>query len=528
MTKPTLSNTVEFKSFHFQLKAIDEDQGIVEGYLSTFGNVDSQKDRVIKGAFKKTLSEAKSRMSNKGKKYLWPVLWMHDPEKPLGGCIDAYEDEHGLYTKFQLDISRTGDIPNNPLAVMAFSGYKNGYVDEQSMGYEAIQKDFDSGVRNLKEVRVWEESCVVMLFAANDQAQATGVKSMDHLVKAASGKTTWPLADRGTKWDAGEATKDIEAWADGDWSKVAQCYFWVAKNPPETLDDCKLPFVAKVGDEMQAIPQGIIAAVGGHGLAVADIPEGDVPGVQAKIATYYKKMDMTPPWEDEGKRMEKPLQRKDFNTLYQGAMAADCLEDWGDIINTLTQAMMQLFCMGDEPQADMTACLDQFRVAVMDWTDKGVQCGLADYLNDNYGGNTTPYVPYSLRVGDDYGYMARREKPSGKVGATFSAATKNALQQHQDEMKAMIDEHKAGMVDSLTAMQQKVSDLTRIWQEESQGSAYGNNDSNTDDGKSRVSRREPPRAFTPATRQQPLTSTQKKKKSTVGDTAIDDLAALFS
>ena len=49
---------VEYKSFHFQLKSFDEDKGTITGYLSTFGNVDLQKDCVVKGAFKKTLAEA--------------------------------------------------------------------------------------------------------------------------------------------------------------------------------------------------------------------------------------------------------------------------------------------------------------------------------------------------------------------------------------------------------------------------------------------------------------------------------------
>jgi HK97 family phage prohead protease len=175
---PINAAKIEYKSFHFELKSVDEDQGIIEGYLSTFNNVDQGKDRVIKGAFKKTLLEAKSRMQHRGKKYLWPVLWMHDPEKPLGGCLDAYEDERGLYTKFQLDISTNkAGFPNNPLATTVFSGYKNGYIDEQSMGYKAIQKDYDQeGIRNLKECQVWEESCVTSLFAMNDQAIATDVK----------------------------------------------------------------------------------------------------------------------------------------------------------------------------------------------------------------------------------------------------------------------------------------------------------------------------------------------------------------
>ncbi len=182
---------IEYKRFHFELKSVDEDQGIIEGYLSTFGNVDSGKDRVVKGAFKKTLTEAKSRMANQGKQLLWAVLWMHTPEQPLGKVLDAYEDTKGLYVKFWLDISMNAQgIPNNPLATMVFSGYKNGYIDSQSMGYKAIQKDYDGeGVRNLKEIQVWELSCVTSLFAMNDEAVVTDVKT-------AKGKTQMPDTEK--------------------------------------------------------------------------------------------------------------------------------------------------------------------------------------------------------------------------------------------------------------------------------------------------------------------------------------------
>ncbi len=174
-----LPPNTEFKTFRFELKSVDEEQGIIKGYLSTFGNVDSQDDCVIKGAFKKTIADAKARMA-KGRKYLWPILWMHDPEQPLGGYIDAEEDDHGLLVTAQLDIStNTFGIPKNPQAVLVFSGFKTGYIDEQSMGYNAIAKEYVGRVRNLKECRIVEGSAVTMNFAANDQAitPASGVKT---------------------------------------------------------------------------------------------------------------------------------------------------------------------------------------------------------------------------------------------------------------------------------------------------------------------------------------------------------------
>lgn len=177
--KPILPAKTEFKSFHFERKSIDENQGIITGYLSTFGNVDLQNDRVLKGAFSKTVTEGKSRMQTRG--LIWPVLWMHDPEQPIGKVTDAQEDDHGLLITAQLDITtNNAGIPNNPLATMVFSGFKSGFVDELSMGYIAIQKDYEKGVRVLKECAVLEASGVTSLFAANPEAlvPASGVKSI--------------------------------------------------------------------------------------------------------------------------------------------------------------------------------------------------------------------------------------------------------------------------------------------------------------------------------------------------------------
>lgn len=395
--KPVLPPKTEFKSFQFERKSIDEDQGIVVGYLSTFGNVDLQGDRVQKGAFSKTVTEGKSRMQTRG--MIWPALWFHNPEQPIGKVIDVEEDDKGLLITAQLDISMTGNEFNNPKAAMVFSGFKQSYISEMSMGYIAIQKDYDKqGIRNLKECAIVEASACTALFAANPEAlvASSGVKSME---------------------------------------------------------------------------------------------------------------DKTP---IEDKEPDKP-QRKDFSDLYLATRAADVLEDWGDLINTLTQAMIQLLCMGDQPQQDMQECLDQFNKAVMEWVDAGMQCGLSEYISSRYGNDSSPYVPYSLRVGDDWGYMTRGSRPDGKVGARISSATKGTLEAHQADMKASLD----AVGEHVKTMQQKMSDLTQLWQEENQGEAYGNDDN---DGKSRLTRREPPSPALPRQGLQPL------HKSTVED---DPIAEFF-
>jgi HK97 family phage prohead protease len=527
LTFPTYSikgKPVEYKTFPFEVKSVDEHEGTITGYLSTFGNVDLGNDRVLPGAFKKTIAEAKGRMKN-GRKFLFPILWMHDPEQPIGGFTDAQEDNQGLLCTAQLDISTNSTgIPNNPIATRIFSGFKMGYVDELSIGYLAIQKSYDKqGIRDLKECALLEGSGVTMNFAMNPDAlvPASGVKAA-YQSKVASGKTSWPLADRATTWESGQATKDIEAWANGDWNKVASCFFWIATSPPTKLDDCKLPFVANVGGQMKAVPQGIISCAGviQGAMGGVDIPSDDLDAVKTKVKSYYTKMDMTPPWEESGKRRRMP-QQKDFNDHYRD----ECISDWlwmdfRNLTAALQAAIMDTFAIGDTPQTDLDATVlndgdasPGFITALRAYVQKGIDLGVSDYLNEMLQNN-----PYASS-GSILDYCRRDPNLSSKAaksGATFSAASKEALDAKAQDLQDTIAQHKAAMSDHMDDMQQKVSDLTQVWASEGQGPAYGND-------KSRSTRREPlpalPRTLATSTAQQPPASTV--------DAAIDDLAALL-
>ncbi len=64
----------------------DEKAGIVKGYASVFGNMDSDGDIITAGAYRKTISENRSRI-----KY----LYHHELEKPLGTMIHLDEDQKG-------------------------------------------------------------------------------------------------------------------------------------------------------------------------------------------------------------------------------------------------------------------------------------------------------------------------------------------------------------------------------------------------------------------------------------------------
>ena len=67
------------------MKAVGDD-GVIEGYGSIFGNVDSYGEIVMPGAFTQSLVDARKRGQT------IKMLWQHDPSQPIGVWDDIAED----------------------------------------------------------------------------------------------------------------------------------------------------------------------------------------------------------------------------------------------------------------------------------------------------------------------------------------------------------------------------------------------------------------------------------------------------
>lgn len=147
------------KNVEFHVKDIN-DKFQVEAYASTFGNVDAGRDIMEKSAFKKTLQEQKPRIK---------ALFNHDWNTIIGKTLDIYEDTKGLYTKTQF----VNTIKSNEI----YELIKEGIVNELSIGYDIVKKDYDrvKNVNHLREVKLYEYSFVT--FAMNDQATVQNVKA---------------------------------------------------------------------------------------------------------------------------------------------------------------------------------------------------------------------------------------------------------------------------------------------------------------------------------------------------------------
>lgn len=148
---------LKHKSFALEIKAEGDDR-TVEGWASTFGNEDSGRDIILPGAFTKSLSGRMPKM-----------LWQHDTGELIGVWDAAKETEKGLYVK--------GRFADTPRGNEAYTLAKMGALDSMSIGYSTIEAtyDYDTGVRTLKELELWEVSLVT--FPMNEQATITGVKA---------------------------------------------------------------------------------------------------------------------------------------------------------------------------------------------------------------------------------------------------------------------------------------------------------------------------------------------------------------
>lgn len=135
--------------------------GVIEGYASLFGVVDTSGDMVMPGAFKRSLQ----KRSAAGVK----MLWQHQASEPIGVWTAIDEDARGLAVVGRLDLSVAR-------AREALSLMRGGAVDGLSIGFRTKRATTEgsSGARQLHEIDLWEISIVT--FPMLTQARVEKVK----------------------------------------------------------------------------------------------------------------------------------------------------------------------------------------------------------------------------------------------------------------------------------------------------------------------------------------------------------------
>jgi len=151
------------KSFTGDKLNVDVDSRIISGYAAAFNNVDSDNDLIIEGAFTKTLSENGVGSANPRIFH----LYQHDVTKLLGRPTVLKQDSYGLY--FETSIAKTA------LGDDVLNLYKEGILNEHSIGFRTI-KSVNRGTYNeIQEVKLFEFSSVT--FGANAATPFLGFKS---------------------------------------------------------------------------------------------------------------------------------------------------------------------------------------------------------------------------------------------------------------------------------------------------------------------------------------------------------------
>ena len=156
---------MDFKQFSYDIKDLDEKQGIVVAYANAYDFKDSDGDISAKGSFNKTAKENYKRVR---------VLKDHNPTISLGVPLNIdSNDNFGLLTttKFNLNKEVSRDMYSDIILMK-----EHGLNAELSIGYEIIARD-EKNRSIIKEYKLYEYSFLTS-WAANELSTVQDIKSI--------------------------------------------------------------------------------------------------------------------------------------------------------------------------------------------------------------------------------------------------------------------------------------------------------------------------------------------------------------
>jgi len=157
-----------------QMKVIEEENGpgYMEGYGAVFNNVDYGGDKILPGAFKKTIAE---KLPLKRIKLVdnHNAYW-GSSEDIIGVVEEAKEDDFGLWIKARFSKSQRAQEVRDKI--------KDGILDALSIGYDIVKYSYEKDgegdeIRLLKELGLSEIS--VVAWGMNPLATITGAKNSE-------------------------------------------------------------------------------------------------------------------------------------------------------------------------------------------------------------------------------------------------------------------------------------------------------------------------------------------------------------
>jgi HK97 family phage prohead protease len=175
------------KFMEVKMDMVDENVGIIEGYASTFGNVDLGGDRVMKGAFNQTLMHKNTRK----------VFFDHFYGVPDVAGVGTFSvDEKGLYMRAELPLDAT-DVKNAFVKIKFL--LSKGEDMGLSIGYNTVKSRMTpEGIRDLLELAMMETS--ITPFPMNTESLIMNAKSRKIGYQAK--KQSWQTIVRKNRTDA--------------------------------------------------------------------------------------------------------------------------------------------------------------------------------------------------------------------------------------------------------------------------------------------------------------------------------------
>lgn len=157
------------KSIALGFKDLDTKSGIVTGYFANFGSIDSDGDRIMPGAFSKTIRENGPEGTQ-----LIKHLLDHNKNKAVGKLQVLKEDSVGLY--YESKAGRHTD--GRDFLLMA----EDGIINQHSFGFRIIKEQKRADANEISEVAMYEGSSIQFL-GANRNTPVTGIKSESDILE---------------------------------------------------------------------------------------------------------------------------------------------------------------------------------------------------------------------------------------------------------------------------------------------------------------------------------------------------------
>lgn len=275
---------MEYKAFASFTKQIED--RTVEGLSAVTGNIDSGRDRIVRGAFKKTLSEGNRAVH----------LWMHDMMTPPTAAIESIKEvgkrdlPNELKERFPdatggLLVKRT--YLETPRGDEILTGIRADAIKEMSIGYDAMDFDFEEVnkqlVRNLKQVRLWDTSDVTWGMNAATVASKWAIPYMD--TKAESKDVEWI----GAPTLADFTPDEWEDLSEAEQKRIA-LHFAYGSEQPDSFEELKychhMPSTDGVGKiNYHGVKQAL------DGLLYTDLPEAEKKAVYDHLSQHIEEYE---------------------------------------------------------------------------------------------------------------------------------------------------------------------------------------------------------------------------------------------